>query len=122
MAPWLGHKAALQILGNAEGETAYSRGRLERRWWYRGYPWFLPIADIGFRLKDAAASLRNRRQERRQAPLPAGRSADAGSGLRLPAIGDMVVHNADRLQERINDCRAHEVHSPQLQLPGDQIA
>ena len=65
MAPWLGHKAALQILGDAEGETAFSRGRLERRWWYRGSPWFLPIADIGFRMKDAAASVRNRRQDRR---------------------------------------------------------
>ena len=53
MAPWLGHKAALQILGDAEGETAFSRTDFPLRWWHRGRPWFLPFADVTFRLRDA---------------------------------------------------------------------
>ncbi len=53
MAPWLGHKAALQILGDPEGETAFSRTDFPLRWWHRGRPWFLPFADLTFRLRDS---------------------------------------------------------------------
>ena len=53
MAPWLGHKVALQILGDAEGDTAFSRTGFPLRWWHRGRPWFLPFADLSFRLRDA---------------------------------------------------------------------
>lgn len=53
MAPWLGHKAALQILGDAEGETAFSETDLPSRWWHPGPAWFLPFADVTFRIKDA---------------------------------------------------------------------
>ena len=58
MAPWLGHKAALQMSGSPEGETAFSRGTLQKRWWYYGRPWFLPFADAGFRVRDLTSSLR----------------------------------------------------------------
>ena len=57
MAPYLGHKAALQILGEPEGETAFSRTAFPTRWWHRGRPWFLPFADITFRLRDAWAAV-----------------------------------------------------------------
>ena len=53
MAPWLGHKAALQILGDAAGDTAFSHTGFPLRWWHRGRPWFLPFADLSFRLRDA---------------------------------------------------------------------
>lgn len=53
MAPYLGHKAALQILGDPEGDTAFSRTAFPTRWWHRGRPWFLPFADVTFRLRDA---------------------------------------------------------------------
>ncbi|MEO1505482.1 MAG: FAD-binding oxidoreductase [Pseudomonadota bacterium] len=56
MAPWLGHKAALLMLGDPEGETAFSQTRLPTRWWHRGRPWFLPFADALFRARDVAAS------------------------------------------------------------------
>ena len=62
MAPWLGHKAALQIAGDPEGETAFSHAKLQRRWWYRGNPWFLPFADAGFRARDVVSDLRRRFQ------------------------------------------------------------
>lgn len=52
MAPWLGHKAAQGILGDPEGETAYSRTAFPKRWWHQGQPWFLPFADVTFRLRD----------------------------------------------------------------------
>lgn len=52
MAPWLGHKAALNILGSPDGETAYSKTAFPTRWWHHGQPWFLPFADITFRLRD----------------------------------------------------------------------
>lgn len=62
MAPWLGHKAALQIAGEPDGETAFSHGELQQRWWYRGNPWFLPFADAGFRARDVVSDLRRRYQ------------------------------------------------------------
>jgi hypothetical protein len=43
----------LQNLGDEEGETAFSRTGFPTRWWHRGRPWFLPFADVSFRLCDA---------------------------------------------------------------------
>lgn len=63
MAPWLGHKAALQIAGEPEGQTAFSQAEFQRRWWYRGQPWFLPFADAGFRARDVVSDLRRRLQD-----------------------------------------------------------
>lgn len=60
MAPYLGHKAALQILGDPEGETAFSRTGLPTRWWHHGTPWFMPFADIMFRAQDVQQSLQKR--------------------------------------------------------------
>lgn len=57
MAPYLGHKAALRILGDPEGATAFSRTGFPTRWWHRGTPWFLPFADALFRLKDVRNNL-----------------------------------------------------------------
>ena len=58
MAPYLGHKAALLILGDPEGETVFTRSGFPTRWWHRGPPWFLPFADILFRMKDVANNVR----------------------------------------------------------------
>ena len=52
LAPWLGHKAALQILGDPEGRTAFSQTGFSTRWWHPGRAWFLPFADLTFRAKD----------------------------------------------------------------------
>jgi glycine/D-amino acid oxidase-like deaminating enzyme len=52
MAPYLGHKAALQIIGDPEGETTFSKTAFPTRWWHRGQPWFLPFADVMFRARD----------------------------------------------------------------------
>jgi glycine/D-amino acid oxidase-like deaminating enzyme len=58
MAPWLGHKAACAILGDAEGETAFRKTPFPTRPWHRGRPWFLPAADVMFRARDVLANLR----------------------------------------------------------------
>jgi glycine/D-amino acid oxidase-like deaminating enzyme len=58
MAPYLGHKAALQMLGDPDGETAFARTGFPLRWWHRGRPWFLPFADAVFRLRDAWNNVR----------------------------------------------------------------
>jgi len=58
MAPYLGHKAALQILGDPDGETAFSKTTFPTRWWHQGQPWFLPFADVMFRARDVMANLR----------------------------------------------------------------
>ena len=58
MAPWLGHKAALSILGSPDGRTAFAETRLSGRWWYGGSPWFLPFADAYYRAKDLWTDLR----------------------------------------------------------------
>lgn len=58
MAPWLGHKVALQMLGDPDGETAFSHTELPTRWWKPGGAWFLPCADLTFRLRDVINNLR----------------------------------------------------------------
>lgn len=52
MSGYLGHKAALKILGDAEGETAFDDLPFEERFYYSGKPWFLTPAMIGYRLRD----------------------------------------------------------------------
>ncbi len=50
MAPYLGAKAAWQVLGDPKGETAYSRTRLQPRWYHTGgKPHFLRAADLWYR-------------------------------------------------------------------------
>ena len=57
MAPWLGYKVALQILDDPEGDTAFAQIPLPTRWYYNGHPWFMPLADLRFRLHDFVANL-----------------------------------------------------------------
>jgi glycine/D-amino acid oxidase-like deaminating enzyme len=57
MAPYLGHKAAQYILGDPEGGTAFSKTAFPARFWNRGTPWFLPFADVLFRLKDVRSHI-----------------------------------------------------------------
>ena len=52
LSPYLGHKAALQALNKKEGETSFSKTKFNRKFYYYGRPWFLPIASIGYRIKD----------------------------------------------------------------------
>ncbi|SPH18148.1 Gamma-glutamylputrescine oxidoreductase [Defluviimonas aquaemixtae] len=63
MAPYLGAKAAWAALGDARGETAYSRTGLEARWFHRGgAPHFLKAADLWYRhWVDLAENLAARR-------------------------------------------------------------
>jgi glycine/D-amino acid oxidase-like deaminating enzyme len=52
MSGYFGHKAALKILGDPEGETAFDGLPLEDRFYYNGRPWFLPVAMMGYRVRD----------------------------------------------------------------------
>ena len=52
LSPYLGHKAALQALEQAEGQTAFSKTKFERRFYYYGKPWFLKFASYRYRIKD----------------------------------------------------------------------
>ncbi|WP_373084428.1 NAD(P)/FAD-dependent oxidoreductase [Sneathiella sp.] len=52
MSGYLGHKAALKILGDAEGDTAFDGLPFDGRFYYRGTPWFVPVAMIGYRIRD----------------------------------------------------------------------
>lgn len=61
MAPYLGHKAALQMIGDPAGETAFNHTTLETRAWYRQTPWFLPFAHQVYRIKDLRDDLRRAR-------------------------------------------------------------
>lgn len=60
MAPWLGHKAALGMLGDPEGETAFSRTGFSARWWHGGGDAVLPFADIALRFGDLRDGLARR--------------------------------------------------------------
>jgi glycine/D-amino acid oxidase-like deaminating enzyme len=52
MSGYFGHKAALKILGDPDGETAFDGLPLEDRFYYNGRPWFLPVAMMGYRVRD----------------------------------------------------------------------
>ncbi len=52
MSGYLGHKAALKILGKNNHETAFDDLPFETRFYYNGQPWFLPLAMIGYKIKD----------------------------------------------------------------------
>jgi len=52
MAPYLGHKAALQMIDAPGKETAFTETTLETRFWYQKTPWFLPFAQQLYRMKD----------------------------------------------------------------------
>ena len=58
MAPWLGHKVALQMCGEPEGQTAFSETDFPAPWWHTGRPWFLPAADVVYRCRDIKAGRR----------------------------------------------------------------
>ena len=64
LAPWLGRKAALQALGLAEGDTAFSATHLKARWFYRGgRPHFLDAANLWYRHVVDALETRASRKE-----------------------------------------------------------
>jgi len=52
MAPYLGHKAALLMMGDPAGDTAFTKTTMETRSWYRKTPWFLPFAHQLYRFTD----------------------------------------------------------------------
>ncbi len=57
MAPWLGYKVANRILGKPEGKTAFAEIDMPTKWYYNGTPWFLPLADVGFRFRDIYSNI-----------------------------------------------------------------
>lgn len=52
MAPYLGYKVAMRVLGRGEGETVFTKTPFSSRVYYKGNPWFMPIADRWFNAKD----------------------------------------------------------------------
>jgi len=59
MAPYLGHKAALNMMGLQGRETAFTKTALETRVWHRGRAWFLPFAHALYRGIDMRENLRH---------------------------------------------------------------
>ncbi len=51
-APWLGRKAALRVLGEAEAASAFDAFAFNGRPLYNGRPWFLPLVIGWYGLKD----------------------------------------------------------------------
>jgi glycine/D-amino acid oxidase-like deaminating enzyme len=52
LAPYLGHKAALKVLGEADGRTAFDDVPFPTIPFHRGRPWFLPFLDFWYRVRD----------------------------------------------------------------------
>ncbi|MBE7636840.1 FAD-dependent oxidoreductase [Sneathiella sp. P13V-1] len=52
MSGYMGHKAALKILNKSDHETAFDDLPFETRFYYNGQPWFLPLAMLGYKIKD----------------------------------------------------------------------
>ena len=51
-APWLGHKTALKILGDSDGQSAFDGPPPKPVPLYAGKPWFLPAVITGYGLSD----------------------------------------------------------------------
>ena len=51
-APWLGRKAALRILGDADADTMFDRFPFRSRPLYYGRPWFIPPIIVWYGIKD----------------------------------------------------------------------
>ncbi|WP_436642297.1 NAD(P)/FAD-dependent oxidoreductase [Microbaculum sp. FT89] len=58
MAPYLGNKVALAMLGRAEAETAFMKTEFSTRFWHFGRPWFLPVAHALYRVLDLRDDVR----------------------------------------------------------------
>jgi glycine/D-amino acid oxidase-like deaminating enzyme len=52
LMPYLGHRAALKILGRAEGTTAFDDIAAPPLPFYNGTPWFLPFFTLAYRARD----------------------------------------------------------------------
>lgn len=52
MGPYLGHKIALKVMGDQEGECLFDRFEFKSNPLYRGSPWFLPLVKMGYRCID----------------------------------------------------------------------
>ena len=55
MATYLGHRAALSMLGGNEPESVFQRHAFPTRRFYSGNPWFLPLVFAYYKLKDRIA-------------------------------------------------------------------
>ena len=52
MAPYLGHKVALQVLGRPEGRSPFDATAFPAIPFYTGRPWFLPPMELAYRWRD----------------------------------------------------------------------
>ena len=52
LAPYLGHKIALKVLGKSEGANAFDALEFQTRPFYTGTPWFLASAVFCYRMMD----------------------------------------------------------------------
>jgi glycine/D-amino acid oxidase-like deaminating enzyme len=55
MGTWLGRKVALKVLGHREAATAFDDRPFPSRPYYRGNPWFVPLAASWIDLRDRLA-------------------------------------------------------------------
>jgi glycine/D-amino acid oxidase-like deaminating enzyme len=58
MAPYLGHKVALAMLGHKDAETAFMKTDFPTRFYHFGRPWFLPVAHAMYRVLDIRDGMR----------------------------------------------------------------
>ena len=58
LAPYLGHKAALKVLGKENSSTAFSKSKFETKFYYKGNPWFLKPASLTYRIKDVIENIK----------------------------------------------------------------
>ena len=59
MGSYLGHKLAMKIMGKPEGDTVFGETPFPTLPFYRGNPWFVPLAMRWFDWKDARLARKN---------------------------------------------------------------
>jgi len=52
MSPYLGHKAALKLLDPDKEHSVFEKTTFDTRYYYHGWPWFLPITSAIYRFYD----------------------------------------------------------------------
>lgn len=61
MSNWMGHKLAQKALGDLAGRSAFDDIEFQDRFYYRGWPWFLPAALGWYGFRDSLSRRRHGR-------------------------------------------------------------
>jgi glycine/D-amino acid oxidase-like deaminating enzyme len=66
MAPYLGHKAAQKMLNPQQRHSVFEQTPLQRRFYYQGSLWYMPVASAWYRIRDWWDNMQRRKALRQK--------------------------------------------------------